>query len=65
MRTTIDLDKRLVDKGIRLSGCRTTKDLVHQSIETMVRLKEQERFLNWRGKIRWRGNLAKLRGDAA
>ena len=61
MRTNIHLDDALLRRAARLSGLRTKREIVHQSLQTFVRLKEQEKIRGYRGKLRWRGDLAKSR----
>lgn len=61
MRTNIELDSGLVTRGLRLSGLRTKKDLVHMALQEFVRRKDQKKILELRGKIRWAGDLDLMR----
>ena len=61
MRTNIHLDEALVRRAAKLTGLKTKREIVHQGLETLVRLKEQERIRRYRGKLRWRGDLGKSR----
>lgn len=61
MKTNIDLDSDLVAKGLRLSGLRTKKDLVHLALEEFVRRKDQKKIIELRGKIPWAGDLDAMR----
>jgi Arc/MetJ family transcription regulator len=57
MRTNIDIDERLMRRAKRLTALKTKRQVIHESLEVLVRLKEQERIRRYRGKLRWRGNL--------
>lgn len=61
MRTNIHLDERLVRRAAQLTGLKTKRAIVQQSLELLVRLKEQEKIRRYRGKLRWRGDLSKSR----
>lgn len=60
-RTNIVIDEKLVQAGKKVSGLRTTKDLVDLALRELVRRGKQKRILNLRGKIKWQGNLNKMR----
>lgn len=52
MRTNIVLDDELVEEGLRVTGARTKKELVHRALEELV---ERHRRLGWRelvGRVR-------------
>ena len=61
MRTNIDLDERLVTRGLKISGLRTKKELVHLALQEFVRRKDQKKVLELRGKIPWQGDLDRMR----
>lgn len=63
MRTNVVLDDRLVDEAMRLSDCRTKRELIHRSIEEFVKRRRQRRILDLAGKIKWEGDLDALRRD--
>lgn len=60
-RTNIELDDQLVREGMRMTGLETKRDLVHQALKTFVRKQHLKRFLELKGKVRWEGNLKKMR----
>ena len=62
MRTNIDIDDELMESALRLSGARTKREVVHQALEMLVRLKEQEQLRELRGKLVWDDDLERLRG---
>jgi len=50
MHTNIDIDDELMASALKLSGVRTKREVVELALETLVRLKEQERLRELRGK---------------
>jgi Arc/MetJ family transcription regulator len=63
MRTTIEIDKNLMEEAMKASGSSTKKATVEEGLRLIVRLKKQERIKEYRGKLKWEGNLAKMRTD--
>ena len=63
VRTNIVIDDRLMAEAMRLSGARTKRQVVEESLRLMVRLKKQERVRAARGRLRWSGDLDAMRID--
>ena len=63
MRTNIVIDDRLIAEAMRLSGARTKRQAVEDSLRLMVKLKRQEQVREARGKLRWTGDLEAMRRD--
>ena len=63
LRTNIVIDDRLMAEAMRLSGARTKRQAVEESLRLMVRLKKQERVRVARGQLRWSGDLEAMRAD--
>jgi Arc/MetJ family transcription regulator len=63
VRTNIVIDDRLMSEAMRLSGARTKRQVVEESLRLMVRLKKQERVRAARGRLRWSGDLEAMRVD--
>ena len=63
MRTNIVIDDRLIADAMRLSGARTKRQAVEESLRLMVRLKRQEKVRKLRGRLRWTGDLEAMRTD--
>lgn len=61
-RTNIHLDDQLVDKGMKITGLRTKRELVDLALRELIRKEDQKSILSLEGKIRWEGNLDELRG---
>jgi hypothetical protein len=48
---------------MKLSGARTKREAVEESLRLMVQLKRQERIRRARGKLKWVGDLDAMRRD--
>ena len=55
------LDETLVSRGLKATGLKTRRALVHRALQDLVRREEQSGLLSLRGGIRWTGNLAAVR----
>jgi Arc/MetJ family transcription regulator len=64
MRTNIVIDDELMEKALQLSGAKTKREVVELGLKTLIRLKKQQQIRTFRGKLRWEGDLEKLRIDA-
>lgn len=60
-RTNIHLDDGLVQKGLKMTGLRTKRELVDLALRELVRKEDQKSILSLEGAIRWRGNLDEVR----
>ena len=60
-RTNIVLDEALVAAGLKLTGLKTQKDLVHHALLQLVRRESQLGLLKLRGNVQWEGDLGKMR----
>jgi Arc/MetJ family transcription regulator len=63
MRTNIVIDDRLIAEAMRLSGARTKRQAVEESLRLMVRLKRQEKVRKLRGRLRWTADLGAMRAE--
>ena len=64
MRTNIDIDDTLMSDALTLTGVRTKKEAVELGLKTLIRLKKQDRIRQFKGKLRWEGNLDEMRTDS-
>ena len=60
-RTNIVMDEGLVRQGLKATGIKTRRALVHHALQELVRREKQMGLLNLEGKIRWTGNLNAMR----
>ena len=61
MRTNIDIDDKLMNDVLKATGLSTKKDAVELGLKTLIRLKKQESIKNFRGQLKWMGDLDKMR----
>jgi Arc/MetJ family transcription regulator len=60
-RTNIVLDEDLVRRGLKATGLKTSRALVHHALQELVRREKQTGLLELKGKVRWTGNLETMR----
>jgi Arc/MetJ family transcription regulator len=60
-RTNIVLDEGLVRQGLKATGIKTRRALVHHALQELVRREKQMGFLALKGKIKWTGDLNEMR----
>ncbi len=63
MRTNIVIDDELMERVLKLTGIRTKREAVEAGLKTLLRLKMQENIRNYRGKLKWVGDLDEMRAD--
>jgi Arc/MetJ family transcription regulator len=66
MRTTLEIDERLMKQALALTKAKTKKELIHRSLEALIRQQRIERLLGKLGRFPLQltpRRLAKLRAD--
>ncbi|MDD9981938.1 MAG: type II toxin-antitoxin system VapB family antitoxin [Gammaproteobacteria bacterium] len=63
MRTNIVIDDVLLERAMRATGAKTKREAVELGLASLIRLKEQEELRGLRGKLRWTGDLERMRRD--
>lgn len=63
MRTNIVIDDKLMKDAIRLTGAKTKREAVELGLQTLVRLNRQAEARQFKGKLKWEGNLDDMRAD--
>ena len=63
MRTNIVIDDTLMAIALRISGSKTKKDVVEEGLRLLVKVKNQSKLKNYRGKLKWEGDLDEMRID--
>ncbi len=61
VRTNIVLDRKLVEAGLKATGLKTRRELVHFALRELLRHKQQKRLLELKGNVTWEGDLAEMR----
>ena len=63
MRTNVVLDDQLMSQAIRSSGCRTKRATIETGLRLLVQVNSQKRLRGLKGRIKWEGDLSKMRRD--
>jgi Arc/MetJ family transcription regulator len=63
MRTNVVLDDSLIREAMELSGCRTKRKAIEEGLKLLIRFNQQNRIRKVRGKLKWTGDLDKMRTD--
>lgn len=61
MRTNIVIDDELMENVLQITGIKTKREAVQQGLELLLRLSKQARIKEFRGKLKWEGDLHELR----
>jgi len=61
MRTNIDLDDKLLSEAMKMSKISVKKDLLNKLLEDYVSYQRRLKLLEFQGKVKWIGNLDKMR----
>ena len=64
MRTNIVIDDELMAEAMKVSGCKTKREVVERGLRLLIQLAGQEEIRRFRGKLRWGGDLDAMRRDA-
>jgi Arc/MetJ family transcription regulator len=60
-RTVIDIENDVLKKAQKLTGIQKKVDIVNYALKKLVEQKEIEKILELKGKVKWEGDLKKLR----
>lgn len=61
MRTSVEVDRALLDEARRAAGLGTDGETVEEALRLLVRMRERQEILGLAGKVRWTGDLASSR----
>jgi Arc/MetJ family transcription regulator len=61
MRTNIMLDENLIERAKKLTGIKTKREVVQEALRTLILLREQAEVRQFRGKLKWEGDLDEMR----
>lgn len=62
MRTNIVIDDQLMEKALKITGCKTKREVVEAGLKMLLQLEEQSKIRELRGKVTWEGILDEMRG---
>lgn len=60
-RTNVVVDDKLLKEGLRLTKCKTKKELINKAIEDLIKKEKRKKLLKLEGNVIWEGNLSKMR----
>ena len=63
MRTNVVIDDDLMRSALEVSGKKTKKDAIEAGLKLLVRFSRQARVKEFRGELRWTGDLDNMRTD--
>ncbi len=63
MRTNIVIDDNLMELALKTSGLKTKREVVEEALKLLVQVKKQAKLKALRGKLKWQGDIGKMRTD--
>jgi Arc/MetJ family transcription regulator len=63
MRTNIVLNDSLMESALKVSESKTKKGAIEEALKLLVQMKSQVKVKEYRGKLKWTGNLDESRSD--
>jgi len=63
VRTNIVIDDDLMEQTLKATGLRTKREAVEQGLRTLLLLSRQAEIKDFKGKLRWEGDLDVSRRD--
>ena len=61
MKTSIDIDEDLMAKAMKYSKNKSKKEIINTALSEYVKHQMQLKILSLQGKVKWVGNLDKMR----
>ena len=63
MRTNVVINDDLMNSALKLTGLKTKKDAIEAGLQLLVKVNRQKKVKDFRGKLKWVGNLDEMRTD--
>lgn len=63
MRTNVVIDDNLMNGALKASGLKTKKDAIEAGLKLLVKFKRISKIKQYRGKLKWSGDLDDMRLD--
>jgi len=63
MRTNVVINDNLMASALKVSGFRTKKDAIEEGLRLLVQMNSHKGIKQFRGKLKWSGNLNEMRTD--
>jgi Arc/MetJ family transcription regulator len=64
MRTNIEIDDKLMSKALKYSKLKTKKEIINEALNEYVKYHMRLKLLSLQGKVKWVGDLDKMRRNA-
>ena len=64
MRTNIEINDKLMKDVLKATGIKTKKEAVELGLKTLILLKKQGNIKNFRGELKWTGDLDEMRSTS-
>jgi Arc/MetJ family transcription regulator len=61
MRTNIEIDEKLMEKALKVTGLPTKKAVVEEGLRLILQRNAQGKIRELWGKVKWEGNLDETR----
>jgi len=61
MRTNIEINDKLMKDALKITGIKTKKEAVELGLKTLIQLNKQGNIKNFRGELKWSGDLDDMR----
>ena len=63
MRTNVVLEDKLISSALKVSGLKTKRAAIEEGLKLLIQVKSQIKIRDFRGKLKWTGNLDEMRLD--
>jgi Arc/MetJ family transcription regulator len=63
MDTQTTIDEQLMAAALEATGLQTEKEVIELGLQTLILLKKQEEITQYKGKLKWEGNLDEITRD--
>ncbi|TFG61153.1 MAG: type II toxin-antitoxin system VapB family antitoxin [Deltaproteobacteria bacterium] len=60
-RTNVVLDEKLIKEAKKLAGEKTARETIDLALREFVARRKRKDILAWEGKLRWEGDLDRMR----
>ena len=61
MKTNIIIDEQLIADALKVTGLKTKIEVIEMGLKTLINLKKQEQIKQFKGKLKWEGDLEEMR----
>ena len=61
MRTNVVVNDDLMNKAKKITGLKTKRAVIEKGLDMIISVYEQNEILKYKGKLKWEGNMDKMR----